>query len=42
MQPRIDDRTASARLGQVELDIPGHGRRAPADVAREVLASGRA
>lgn len=42
MQPRIDDRTASARLGQVVLAIPGHGRRAPADVARELLASGRA
>lgn len=42
IQYRIDDRTASARLGQVVLDIPGHGRRTPADVARELMAAGRA
>jgi len=42
IQHRIDDRAASAKLGQVVLDIPGYGRRAPADVARERMAAGGA
>lgn len=42
IQYRIEDRAASAKLGQLVLDIPGYGRRAPADVARELLAGGGA